>query len=92
VSAEIKETVFVIFFAIWLALAIPTLLFYRRRDLAFRKRWHPYVYALHVVVLGTPLLVIPRQSHHTPRPTDPSCLYAASTCTLIFTPALSSCS
>ncbi|MBW2162063.1 MAG: hypothetical protein JRH14_19205 [Deltaproteobacteria bacterium] len=53
-----NETLFAIYFPIWLALAIGTFLFFRGREPAFKKRWHRPVYGLNVAVIGGMLVAM----------------------------------
>lgn len=57
-STHVKETILAIFFPLWFALAIGALLFYRRQDPAFRKRWHRHVYGANFALVGGAVILM----------------------------------
>jgi VIT1/CCC1 family predicted Fe2+/Mn2+ transporter len=53
-----NATLLLVYFAIWLALAIGTFLFFRGKDPAFKKRWHRRVAVFNVSIIGGMLLLM----------------------------------
>jgi hypothetical protein len=47
-----NETLFVIYFPIWIACVIGTWLFFRGRDPAFKKHWYRRVSAFNLTLIG----------------------------------------
>lgn len=47
-----NETLWAIYFPVWFALAIGSLLFFWRRDPAFKNRWYRRVTAFNIVIIG----------------------------------------
>lgn len=56
----ISEQLFFTFFAIWILLAISSLVFYRTADLQMKRRWHPRLVVVSgVLFLGFVSLMMP---------------------------------
>ena len=53
-----NETLWIIYFPVWFALAIGSLLVFWKRDPAFKKRWYRRVSAFNLAIIGGMLVLM----------------------------------